>query len=76
MTASVPVVDEHHGTATVVSCTVGYEGMDPVRTYVLADTDDGRRCIATGGDAALAALALAGGLIGTDVQIEGTAIAS
>jgi len=76
MTGSVPVIDEYHGTATVVSGTVGYEGMEPVRTYVVADADDGRRCIATSDDSALAALALDGGLIGTDVRIVGTAIAS
>jgi acetyl-CoA C-acetyltransferase len=71
---SLDVADEHHGRATVVSATVNYVGMDAARTFVLADTDDGRRCVATGDDRALADAVTTGGLIGTDVHIEGTLV--
>jgi acetyl-CoA C-acetyltransferase len=71
---SVDVTEEHHGPATVATCTVSYAGMEPARTYVLADIDGGRRCLATSDDPGLAQAALAGDLIGTSLPIAGTAI--
>ncbi len=42
----VGVADEHHGPARVVSCTVGYAGMERAGTYVVADIEPGQRCVA------------------------------
>jgi acetyl-CoA C-acetyltransferase len=75
-TESVLVTDDHHGTARVVSCTVNYAGMEAATTFVLADIDAGYRCLATTDDPGVAAAALAGALIGTDVTIAGTRIES
>jgi acetyl-CoA C-acetyltransferase len=75
-TGSVDVVDDHHGPARVVSSTVSYAGMEPARTFVLADVGPGRRCVASTDDPGLAAAATAGALIGTDLQITGTRIES
>jgi acetyl-CoA C-acetyltransferase len=71
---SVPVADGHHGPARVVSCTVGYAGMERAGTYVVADIEPGHRCVASSPDPGLAEAALAGALIGTDVRIAGTSI--
>jgi acetyl-CoA C-acetyltransferase len=73
-TESVSVVDEHHGTATVVTGTVTYSGLDPTRTFVLADTDAGRRCVAVSDSADLARAVTTGTLIGATVHIEGTTV--
>jgi acetyl-CoA C-acetyltransferase len=72
---SVSVADEHHGPARVVSCTVGYTGMERAGTYVVADIEAGRRCVAFSPDPGLADAAVAGTLIGEDVRIVGTGIA-
>jgi hypothetical protein len=74
VTESVDVVRTHHGPATVTTATVGFDGMDPVRLYVLADIDSGRRCVASSADPSLIEAALAGELIGTGVVIAGTAL--
>jgi acetyl-CoA C-acetyltransferase len=65
----VETLDGYEGTATVVTYTVTYDGMDPVRTVALCDTDDGRRCVAVSGDAELAAHSIAHELIGTRVIV-------
>jgi acetyl-CoA C-acetyltransferase len=65
----VETLDGYEGTATVVTYTVTYDGMDPVRTVALCDTDDGRRCVAVSGDAGLAAHGIAHELIGTRVVV-------
>jgi hypothetical protein len=72
---SVAVVDAHHGPARVASATVDYVGLDPARTFVLADIDPGRRCVASSDDPGLADAVVAGALIGTEVRIEGTEVA-
>jgi acetyl-CoA C-acetyltransferase len=74
VTGAVDVADEHHGSARVVTATVGYTGMDTARTFVLAEIDPRRRCLAWSDDHDLAATAIAGGLIGTDVRIAGTRV--
>jgi acetyl-CoA C-acetyltransferase len=73
-TESVNVADEHHGPARVVSSTVAYDGMDTGRTFVLADIDPTRRCVASSDEPGVAHAAIAGELIGTEVQISGTRI--
>ena len=42
----VETLDGYAGEATVVTYTVTFDGMDPVRTVALCDTADGRRCVA------------------------------
>jgi acetyl-CoA C-acetyltransferase len=73
-TESVEVADEHYGPARVTSATVGYAGMEPDQTYLLAETGPGRRCVATGDDPGLAQATLAGTLIGTEIQVKGTTV--
>jgi acetyl-CoA C-acetyltransferase len=70
------VADEHHGPATVASATVSFEAMEPARTFVVADIDPGRRCVASSDDPDLARAVLSGELIGTTVIIDGGAIVS
>jgi acetyl-CoA C-acetyltransferase len=77
-TPAVDVLDEHHGRATVASYTVTYDGLDPVRVAVVADVDgaeagrgDPVRCVATADDPELAAEAVAAGLIGTRIDVDG-----
>ena len=50
----------------------GAEGLDPVRTAVVADLPDGVRTAATCEDAATARLALTEGLIGRTVSVKDT----
>lgn len=64
-------LDEYAGPATVVTFTITYDGMEPVRTVVLCDTADNRRCVAFADDRLLAAHAVANGLAGTDVHVTG-----
>jgi acetyl-CoA C-acetyltransferase len=62
------------GGATVATYTVTYEGMDPVRTVAVCDTDDGRRCVAVAADPELAAYAISTELIGSRVLLDGTGL--
>jgi hypothetical protein len=71
-TGSVEVVDEYHGPGRVVSATVSYAGMEPARTFVVADVGPDRRTVACSDEGAVARAVTAGELIGTDVRIEGT----
>ena len=62
-------LDGYDGVASVVTYTVTYEGLDPVRTIVVADTDDGRRCVSISEDGGLARYAVENDLIGLPVRI-------
>jgi hypothetical protein len=64
----VETLDGYDGEATVATYTVTYEGMVPVRTVAVCDTDDGRRCVAVAEDPALAAHAVGTELIGARVR--------
>ncbi len=66
---AVGTLDGYEGPATVVTYTVTYEGLDPVRTVAVCDTADGRRCVAISDDPALAARACVEELIGTAVEV-------
>jgi acetyl-CoA C-acetyltransferase len=68
--AVVKTLDGFRGNATVVTYTVTYEGMDPVRSVVLCDTDDGRRCVAISEDPELAGQAVTHELVGARVRID------
>ncbi len=61
----------YDGQATMATYTVTYDGMDPVRTVAVCDTDDGRRCVAVVEDPDLAAQAVSTELIGCRVRLEG-----
>jgi len=77
-TPVVPVVDQGPTgatPATVASFTVTYggaDGLEPVRTVIVADLDDGMRTAATCEDARTARLAVAEGLIGRSVEVKDT----
>ena len=77
-TEVVPVVDAPPATATgatVASFTVTYggdEGLEPVRTAIVADLPDGVRTAATCEDAGTARLAVTEGLIGRAVSVKDT----
>ena len=71
-TERVEVITGYVGPAEIAAYTVGYDGFDPVRTTVIADTPAGRRCVATCADPALARRATEEELIGTTVQVDGT----
>jgi acetyl-CoA C-acetyltransferase len=64
----------YDGEATVATYTVTYDGMDPVRTVAVCDTDDGRRCVAVVDDPQLAAHAVSTELIGSRVRLSGEAL--
>jgi acetyl-CoA C-acetyltransferase len=65
----VPTLDGYAGDATVVTYTVTPDGLEPARTVVLCDTDDGRRCVAFSDDRALAARAEETELVGAPVTV-------
>ena len=77
-TAVVPVLDTGPrvaAPATVASFTVTYggaDGLEPVRTAIVADLPDGVRTAATCEDADTARLAVAEGLIGRAVEVKDT----
>jgi acetyl-CoA C-acetyltransferase len=70
VTEVVDTIDGYDGRGTVVTYTVTFEGPEPVRTVVLCDTDDGRRCVALSEDTALATHAVGTELIGARVRLE------
>ena len=72
--AVVESLDGYRGSATVVTYTVTYDAMDPVRTVALCDTVDGRRCVAVSADPSLARHAVSDELIGASAHIEDGAI--
>ncbi len=77
-TEVLPVVDAGPAAptpATVATFTVTYggtEGLDPVRSAIVADLPDGVRTAATCEDARTARLAVAEGLIGREVEVKDT----
>ena len=78
VTEVVPVAETppaNETAATVVSFTVTYggaDGLDPVRTAIVADLPDGVRTAATCEDAQTARLAVAEGLAGRAVKVKDT----
>jgi acetyl-CoA C-acetyltransferase len=66
----VETLDGYRGDGAVVTYTVAFDGLDPVRTVALCDTTDGRRCVAVSEDKHLAARAVTDELIGARVQVD------
>lgn len=72
-TESLEAVSGYQGRARVAAYTVAYDGFDPVRTTVIADTPDATRVVATCADAELAETVTREELIGTEVEVDATA---
>src|SRR5262245_61146761 len=70
-TERVEVIAGYRGKARVAAYTVSYAKMDPARCIVIADTPDGRRCMASCDDRALALRATQEELIGTTIAVDG-----
>ncbi len=68
--AVVEAIDGYRGGATVVTYTVTYDGMEPVRAVALCDTDDGRRCVAVSDERSLAGQATTDELVATRIHVE------
>ena len=66
---AVETLDGYEGPGTIATCTVTYDGMDPVRVVAVCDTADGRRCVALSEDPDLAAAICAQEFVGTEVLI-------
>ena len=69
MVEVVEELDGYEGDATVATYTVTYEELDPVRTIVVCDTDDGRRCVSISEDRRMAVFATENDLIGSRVRV-------
>ncbi|MFM8303671.1 MAG: hypothetical protein ACKOA9_05145 [Actinomycetota bacterium] len=67
------VTEGYTGPATVVAYTVFFDDLEPTRTTVIADTPSGDRCVAACPDPTLAGTATREELIGTTVEVAGTA---
>jgi acetyl-CoA C-acetyltransferase len=70
-TETAGTVAGYEGAATVATYTVTYDDLTPARVVVIADTGDGRRCVATRTDPDLAAHATDSELIGTVIHVRG-----
>jgi acetyl-CoA C-acetyltransferase len=71
-TERVDVVSGYRGRARVAAYTVAYDGFDPARTTVIADTPDATRVVATCSDADVAMTATREELIGTEIEVDAT----
>jgi acetyl-CoA C-acetyltransferase len=71
-TETVESVAGYEGPATIATYTVEYDDQRPHKVDVIADTPDGRRCVAVAGDPTLAAQAVTESLIGTSIDVRGT----
>jgi acetyl-CoA C-acetyltransferase len=67
---AVETMEGYAGGGTVVTYTVTYDGLDPVRLLVVCDTEDGRRCVAVSEDPELARQAVGSELVGVSGRIE------
>jgi len=70
-TGRVDAVDDQHGPVRVATYTVHYDGQEPARCTVIADTPDGTRCVAMSDDTELARRATREELIGETVHVDG-----
>jgi len=69
-TATLDVVTGYQGPAVVAACTAAYDGLDPVRCTVIADTPAGDRCVATASDPAIARASTTEELIGRTITVD------
>jgi acetyl-CoA C-acetyltransferase len=75
-TATDEVAVGYDGEATVAAATAVYTADDPSEAIVVADTVDGRRCVARSDDPAMAAAADALQLIGARIAVSGPSFRS
>lgn len=73
-TETAEVVGGHDGEATVIACTVTYEGGEPSELVVVADVSPGTRVIAKSRDRALVDRSMTEELIGTRIVVSGNTI--
>jgi acetyl-CoA C-acetyltransferase len=71
-TERLDVVAGYRGPARVATYTVAYEGLDPARCTVIADTPEGTRVVATNAEPELARQVTAEELIGTEIAVDAT----
>ncbi|HUY86449.1 MAG TPA: hypothetical protein VMU77_05000, partial [Acidimicrobiales bacterium] len=62
--------NDYSGTGKVVTFTTTYDGSDPTKVIVIAETPDGSRCVAISDDHSLACDSLNGGLVGETVSVQ------
>ncbi|MEY2450705.1 MAG: acetyl-CoA C-acetyltransferase [Acidimicrobiaceae bacterium] len=74
-TETIHVKHGHGGDATIVACTVTYNGMDPRELVAILDIDEGNRVIAKSADSKLMERAVSEELVGTTVAVSGNQIA-
>jgi acetyl-CoA C-acetyltransferase len=69
-TETLEVVTGYEGPAVIAACTAAYEGLEPVRCTVIADTVDGDRCVATAHDPDIARACTPDELIGRPISVD------
>lgn len=72
-TTLVESVAGYEGPATVATYTVEYEDQEPMKVDVIADTPEGKRCVAVAIDGDLAARSTRETLIGHEIRVTGAA---
>ena len=70
-TPRLEAITGYRGPARVAAYTVTYRDTEPARCTIIADTPEGRRCMASSGDTELARRATHEELIGTTVAVDG-----
>jgi acetyl-CoA C-acetyltransferase len=70
-TETVEVVTAYRGPAVIAASTAAYDGLDPVRCTVIADTPAGERCVATAHDPDVARASTTEELIGGTITVDG-----
>ena len=70
-TPTVPLLDEHHGPATVVAYTISQDRSGAAQTIVIADSPTGERCLGVSTDPEHARWATAGDRIGARIVVDG-----
>ena len=69
-TETLEVVTGYQGPAVIAACTAAYDGLEPVRCTVIADTVDGDRCVATAHDSDIARACTTDELIGHPIHVD------
>jgi acetyl-CoA C-acetyltransferase len=69
-TETLEVVTGYQGPGVIAACTAAYDGLDPVRCTVIADTPAGDRCIATAHDPEIALAATTEELVGRTITVD------
>lgn len=72
--AEVQLDEDPHGTGTVATYTVVYDGMEPSGVRAIVDLDSGRRAVAALDDVEVASDAVNEDLIGTPATVHGTTL--